>query len=427
MAGRNVQANPPEKPPEPPLPADSQVQSSSRRRFDASASIRRLPRSAYADPVDDWKRQALINAGADQAGSQPGSGLTLQVRAGFVLLVMTAGAPLGVLGWASTLLTFLSVLFVQELPSVLWAIGGGRSAKIVLSAGGSRTQLGGAALGMFRAFALALCGSLGNLGIAFALGELVRRGLAGSAAPLISSAAVVHAVWGAGQAFPLAPFRAGRALALRLRPALRFAFAALSFVSVLVAALWALRAPGFPVYFSSFILVIVAATAALGQAFNELREQQAGVPLLAAAAAARLGADEPEQAMELARRALANTHVEGNRAGLYKTLAWAAIGKRDPFVAHSALDRVAPAARDLHLVAAYLACCNRVDEAIELLQQARRDHPPAPETSKLLVDLLFQSGQEREALVVAESDRALYAARDWHAIEACLGRPLRAG
>jgi hypothetical protein len=169
---------------------------------------------------------------------------------------------------------------------------------------------------------------------------------------------------------------------------------------------------------------MVVASAALGQAFNELREEQSGVPLLAAAAAARLGRDEPTQAMELARRALANAYVESTRTSLYKTLAWAAIGKRDPFVAHGALGRVPAGARDLHLVAAYLACCNRVNDAVELLQQARRHHPPARETSKLLVDLLFQSGREREALIIAQCDRALYAPEDWQAIETYLSRTL---
>jgi len=132
-----MRANMPEKPTEPRLPADADLRRRSRERLHAIASLRGLPRSAYADPVDDWKRQALANARANLAGAKQGFGLTLQVKLGFVLLVMSAGAPLGVVGWAVTLLTFLSLPFVQELPSVLWALGAGRSANVVVGGGGA--------------------------------------------------------------------------------------------------------------------------------------------------------------------------------------------------------------------------------------------------------------------------------------------------
>jgi hypothetical protein len=383
----------------------------------APSGLTRALGAAYSDPVEEFKRQALSNAGARPARAQNGGRLGVRTRVGFLLVVMVAGAPLGVVGWATTLLTLLSVLFAQELPFALWARLRQRSACIVLSASGSDTEISGPPLSPRSVFILALLGSLANLGVAALLMQLARRAPAGPAAPLLSAAAVAHLLWGFGQALPLTPFRFGRAIARRLRAPVRFAYVALSFICMSVTGLWALHAPGFPSYFSIFILAMVASTSALREAFHELNDQQSGVAALAAAACARLRDDQPEQAMALARRALANASVESNRTPLWKTLAWAAIGKRDPFTAHGALLSLDVAARDLHLVAAYLACCNRSGEAIDLLQQARRHGHRVRETSLLLVDLLFQAGQQSEALAVAETDRGLLAAADWQAIE----------
>jgi hypothetical protein len=379
-------------------------------------------RTAYTDPVDEWKRQALSNVGASEFGSPHRAGFEIRTRLGFVLVVMVAGAPLGVVGWAVTLLTLLSVLLVQELPLALSARVARRAACIVLSASGGDTELSGPPFSSRKALALSALGSLANVGVGIVLVQLVRRGLAGSAGPLLSAAAVAHVVWGLGQAVPLSPFRAGRAIARRLRPPMRFAYAALCFVCIGVGGLYLLRAPELPSYFSIFVLVTVASTSALRDAFNDLQDEQAGVAVLSAAAAARLREDQPAQAAELARRALANASVEANRQALWKTLAWAAIGKRDPFTAHGALLSLGAGSRDLHLVAAYLACCGRGDEAIQLLREARRHGHRSRETLKLLIDLLIQSGQQPEALAVAETDRTLLTAEDWSAIESSTAR-----
>jgi hypothetical protein len=53
------------------------------------------------------------------------------------------------------------------------------------------------------------------------------------------------------------------------------------------------------------------------------------------------------------------------------TLAWAAIGLEDPFLAHEALSSVSRAYLDLHRVAAYLSCCTQIEEAADPLRQAR--------------------------------------------------------
>ncbi len=89
----------------------------------------------------------------------------------------------------------------------------------------------------------------------------------------------------------------------------------------------------------------------------------------------------------------------------------------DPFTAHAALSSVPADSRDLHLVAAYLACCGRVDEAVALLKEARHQGYRARETSKLLIDLLFQSGQQAEARTLTEMDRELLGPADVSALE----------
>lgn len=376
--------------------------------------------ATYSDPADEWKRQALSNAGATASGRQPGARFAVRVKLGFMFAVTVAGAPLGAVGWAATLLTLLSVLLVQELPRALSARVAKRSTCVVLSAHGSNTELGGPPFTPRHALALALLGSLANLGVAALLAQLARRGSGGAAAPWLSAAAVAHGLWGLGQALPLTPFRVGRELSRRWRAPLRFAHAALSVVGISVAGLWVLRPPGFPSYFSILVLATIGAFSALRDAFNEFRDQQSGVAALAAAARARLDDDQPEQAMALARRALSNASVESHRAPLWKTLAWAAIARRDPFTAHGALMNLAAGERDLHLVAAYLAACNRNHEAIELVQEARRHGHRARETSMLLVDLLFQADRRAEAMAVAESDRGLFAEADWNAIASAL-------
>jgi hypothetical protein len=71
----------------------------------------------------------------------------------------------------------------------------------------------------------------------------------------------------------------------------------------------------------------------------------------------------------------------------------------------------------IDLVAAYLACCNRNDEAVSLLRDARSLGHRARETSKLLIELLVRlDARSLVAQVVAE-DRRLLAPGDLRALE----------
>lgn len=97
--------------------------------------------------------------------------------------------------------------------------------------------------------------------------------------------------------------------------------------------------------------------------------------------------------------------------------AWAAVAKPDPVLAHQALQQLPASELDLHLVAAYLSCCNRLDEAADLLELARRHGYHAAETTKLAVDVLYRSGKAAAARALAQAERQLLSADDWRAIE----------
>jgi hypothetical protein len=73
------------------------------------------------------------------------------------------------------------------------------------------------------------------------------------------------------------------------------------------------------------------------------------------------------------------------------------------------------------LVSAYLSVCNRSDEAIGLIERARGFGHRAPDTTKLLIDLLFRRGRPEEALELARVDSALLAPDERRAVGVALG------
>jgi len=108
---------------------------------------------------------------------------------------------------------------------------------------------------------------------------------------------------------------------------------------------------------------------------------------------------------------------------LWTTFAWAGIGSRDPFVAHTGLQQLPLTCLDAHLLAAYLCCCNRALEAQELLQEARRLGQREAESSKLLIELLFAQGDRSGALAVTEADAAILSAADRRRALLALAQP----
>ena len=140
---------------------------------------------------------------------------------------------------------------------------------------------------------------------------------------------------------------------------------------------------------------------------------------LAARAASALRLDSCE-AVELAQRGLELCLSRRQRQRLSKLLAWAAIGKQDPFLAHRALLGLPADAIDVHLLSAYLATCNRVDEAVELLRLAQRCGQATPETTRLLADLLLRSGDSDGVLALARAVDAPLSVEDRRTIEDAL-------
>jgi hypothetical protein len=137
-----------------------------------------------------------------------------------------------------------------------------------------------------------------------------------------------------------------------------------------------------------------------------------GIEKLVTKAEALLQADEPTGAADVALRALEHALLDEYRTRLWLITAWAGIGQRDPFLTHSALQQLPPAALTIELVTAYLTTCNRVDEATLLLAEARSMGHRSRTASKQLIDLLVLRGTAQEAARVAAEDRDLLSGRD---------------
>jgi hypothetical protein len=163
-----------------------------------------------------------------------------------------------------------------------------------------------------------------------------------------------------------------------------------------------------------------ASAAALGKLVPERLDEHAGRTRLAAAADACLREGELEQAMKLVDQGLDAARSLSVRRRLWTTRAWAAIGLRDPLRAHEAIAHLSPEAIDFYLVAAYLSCCNRIDEAEHILREARERGHRDREATKLLIDLHFRRGNARAALEVAQADHGLLSSDDWRAIHAAI-------
>jgi hypothetical protein len=71
-------------------------------------------------------------------------------------------------------------------------------------------------------------------------------------------------------------------------------------------------------------------------------------------------------------------------------------------------------------LASYLSACNRVDEAVDLLEGMRGVGHRSPETTRLLADLLFRRGQHRAVLALARADEELLSVDELRAIETAL-------
>lgn len=195
---------------------------------------------------------------------------------------------------------------------------------------------------------------------------------------------------------------------------------AVSLLLPLVLAVVAFTRAGFAAALGVAALAAAPAARMLYESHLERRDARSGVDFAVARAEAALSNGAPDTAARIAREGLASALSGVRRRRLLRALAWAGIGRNDPFLAHGALLELAPKDLDVHLLASYLGACNRVDEAVELLEEDRRAGHRSAETTKLLADLLFRQGKRDEIGALAESDANILSPEDRRAVESAI-------
>jgi hypothetical protein len=344
------------------------------------------------DLVELWKTRVRwkLARQAELAGPRPTLLLQLDWRVlPFAAAVGFAGGPFGAV---RSLVLLLSILLVHEGSRALLARVWGRSARALLSLAGGHTEISGPELHGARAVAFTLVGSLGNGLVAVVLQALSQRVHDASFALMLRDLSTGHAIWAIAQALPLLPFRAGTELSRRLSPSLRSGHAIAS-GGLAVGAVFAIfSVPKSPLLLFALLFVAVSSVRAAREAFREEFDRQHGLAKQLEAALMALREGNQRRAMALARATLELARSSELRKSAWSTIAWAGIGARDPFATHAALQQLPQSCIDVHLLASYLACCNRNPEAQELLQEARRLGQYSTETSKLLIEVLFTQG-----------------------------------
>ncbi|HEY0468471.1 MAG TPA: hypothetical protein VGC79_29950, partial [Polyangiaceae bacterium] len=338
----------------------------------------------------------------------------------FAALFGLAGGPFGSV---RALVLLLSILLVHELSRAALARGLGRSARVSISLAGASTEISGPELRGSAAFAFTLIASLANVALGFGL-QLASQRIHHPAFGLaLHELGTGHLVWGIAQALPLLPFRAGSELARRLPPPLRSGHAIASGGLAIGAVFASFNLPKSPMLFLALMLVAVSSARAACEAFQEEFDRKRGAPGKLEQARAALAAGEHRLCIAIAHAELALARSKDQRQKLWLTFAWAGIGSRDPFLAHAGLQQLPVACLDVHLLAAYLCCCNRTSEALELLQEARRLGQRTAETSKLLIETLFAQGDRVGVLAVTEADAAILSESDRRLALLALARP----
>jgi hypothetical protein len=206
----------------------------------------------------------------------------------------------------------------------------------------------------------------------------------------------------------------------RLRRTRGIVFFALAFglVSTLV------TRHGVPLVRFALMFVALSASRAAYEAFKDRHDERAGVVRNSNAARAELAAGHATQAIAIARAALGVARSTSQKRALWATIAWSAISEREPFLAHLALQNLPVGDIDVHLLAAYLGCCNRGSEAEDLLREARAAGQRSPESSKQLIELSFARGDTATVRALADADADLLSEKDLQAIALALRSPI---
>jgi hypothetical protein len=374
---------------------------------------------SLGDPVDGWQTATRARLRQMQGAAQKPR-VQLYLSFSFVLFAAAIGSAGGVAGAAEVVVVAASVLCTHELARACLARLLGRSCQISLSIVGGHTEVSGPELKGSAAVGSAMIGSGANLGLAAAAFVALRQLENARNIHLLHQLFLVHAAWAIAQLLPFIPFRAGEAVASRLSARQRQVHAIGSAFLAMNLTLWTFGLTRAPAALVVFGCAAFAALKAAREAYAEIADRRSGMEAITAEARTLLLGGDARRAVALARRALEAARTDDHRLKLWTTLAWAGIGQRDPFLAHAALLQLPNEGIDTHLLASYLNACNRVDEALSLLQDARGFGERSVETSKLLIDLLFARGDLAEARAVAQADAALLAPVDRRAIDAAL-------
>jgi len=366
-----------------------------------------------SDPVERWKQTALRRA-VDSEGAVVEPRAELGFSIGFALLALLSGLPLGRGGPLLTLLGMTAVVLADELPRALLLRHWGRSSSIVLGSSGAVTATFGRKLARRRSLASALSGPVTNL-VLGAVMLLVSRHLAAPTEAYVRTLALWHGAWGAAQLLPLVPFRLGNALVMRVRTQYRAVLTTFSVKLLLLGGL--VLAKVYPLVFPLGMLAVAGAVREFTSLYQASSDEKNGLVTQACLAEMLLEAGERTRALGVARRALGRARSRALRARLWRALAWAAIGEGDPLLSHGALGALPPEELDVHLVASYLATCNRVEEAVGLLERARSLGLRSPETTKLLLGLLLRHGELERGRSIAREDAVLLTSEEMKLVE----------
>lgn len=169
------------------------------------------------------------------------------------------------------------------------------------------------------------------------------------------------------------------------------------------------------------VVLLMIAAMPLRNAFRQYADSRSGVTELVNRASVHLRKGEYDFSVRLAQRGLAIALTPHHRETLHRTLAFAAIGARNPFLAHGALLKVQPESLGAHVLCAYLACCNRKDEAMALFREGREHGVRDAVGTKLLIEVLIHGGEVHFVREILRDDCAL-TADERSAIDRALSR-----
>jgi len=378
---------------------------------------------APLDLVESWQSGVRTRLARQAELAGPERTVRVQVDFGVVLFTAAFGLAQGLFGAIRSVVFLLSILLVHEAGRVALARAMGHSSRVSISMAGGETEISQPELQGVAAVGFALVGSLANVLCALALCATSRHLHTPAWALALRNLGTAHAIWGIAQALPLVPFRAGSELARRLSPSLRSAHAIASGGLAIGAVFAIFNLPQSPLLLIVLLFVVVSSARAAREAFREELDHQNDIASKLAEARAALAANDYRRATLCARAGLELARSNDLRQKLWLTSAWAGIGESNPFAAHAALQQLPGACIDVHLLASYLLCCNRSRESQDLLLEARRLGQRRPETSKLLIEVLFSQGDRAGALAVLAADASLLAERDRRAALLALTGP----